>query len=729
MTSRPRRMQRFSALRSGGSIRRGAIFAGVILAVAAAPGALAATYYVDGGCGTNGNGQILTCASASGGSGAFNTIQAGVNALSAAGDTLYVRGVHGSFDGRYSSDRIAVSGKSGSPSNPIVIQPYGFPSAPETVYIESSLPATWTPCDSTTCAGAPSISETWFTTKTNDGSNRAYWAQKPDGSITPRKLGLSDLTQQYDGYSCEGCSTLYVRWGTSLPSKPYVNYANNGNGFTLQNVSDIVIRGFTYRAIIRAAVQIDPPNTDITISNSKFFYINDSGNGSARPVTAQSSVNVVIANNEFAYSSSEPLHLSNQVTGSLSGAVRNNWVHDIGDRTVLGPGTGGTPNCTTFTSDAPQAGSTLGDFSGLIVEGNVFERCYDNTAILFESDADGMTVRNNIIRQVPLAFKFSPDNGGASNHTSNNKIYNNLIYSLVSGSHNGSGDCVLLTGSSPIQNNAFWNNTCVGILNLGVESQAGSNTSGNLFLNNIFVKSSGSVVNSVQAATFQNNLVWNGSTSGSVGSVGGSTVTCGSGGNRCGDPLFVNGSGGDFHIQAGSPAIDGGNSTAVPAGRTSDICLAIASTVGPVGYSDCQSLTGPWDIGMDELGGSSSAKPTATLSLSDPSPVAAGSVTITLTASMSLSSVPGPLTFTESDGTTDQVALSGAVPGTAFSGVLTVDTTVADGVGVFSLPTGSLVSTTGTTGETITSVNGVAGAAILIDKTPPTTPTNLRFSP
>jgi hypothetical protein len=519
-----------------------------------------------------------------------------------------------------------------------------------------------------------------------------------------------------------------VRWGTTVPPKAFINYSSSGQGFFLQDVSNLVIRGFTLRASIRAGIQVEPPNSNVVISDNRFFYINDSQNGSARPLTAQSSTNISILRNEFAYSSSEALHLTAQTTGSFSGLVAENHVHDVGDPNVLGPGTGGTPNCATITSDAPQPGSTLGDFSGLIVERNIFERCYDKSAILFESHCDGITVRDNVIRQLPLAFKFAANSGGASGHVSNHKIYNNLVYGLVPGSHNGDGNCFLFNGTGAIQNNIAWNNTCAGVLNYGVESQAGAGISGNKFYNNIFVKSgSGSLVNSVQAMTFQNNLLWSGSSTGSFGTIGGASVSCGTNGNRCANPLFVNAASNNYHIGSGSPAIDGATTTGIPAGRGADICNTRALSILGMSYQDCQAAVGTWDIGMDEYSTVSTGGASASLSTSDPSPTAAGNIVVNLTANQNLVQLPGPMTFTDSVGGTRTFSFTGSLPGISFTGVFAVDASIADGTGSFALPSGSLVTSTGATGNAITSVDGVPGASILINKSPPSTPTNLRF--
>lgn len=69
-----------------------------LILVALASPALAATYYVDGSCGSSGTGAGLTC----GATGPFMTIGEGINAMSATGgDTLNIRGEQGGFDGVY----------------------------------------------------------------------------------------------------------------------------------------------------------------------------------------------------------------------------------------------------------------------------------------------------------------------------------------------------------------------------------------------------------------------------------------------------------------------------------------------------------------------------------------------------------------------------------------------------------------------------------------------------
>src|SRR6185436_4795402 len=170
-----------------------------------------------------------------------------------------------------------------------------------------------------------------------------------------------------------------------------------------------------------------------------------------------------------------------------------------------------------------------------------------------------------------------------------------------------------------------------------------------------------------------------------------------------------------------SPAIDAGTATGLPAGRTASINNTLAAAHGLPVYSDNLARAGSaWDAGAVEYGGVSA--PAATITLSDPSPTAAGNVTLTLTTSVSVVVLPGPLTFLESDGTSSKtVVLTGALPGSVFTGTFVVDTAVADGPGSFSLPLNSLVDALGNRGNAISS-----GGQTTIDKTPPNAPQNLR---
>jgi hypothetical protein len=193
--------------------------------------------------------------------------------------------------------------------------------------------------------------------------------------------------------------------------------------------------------------------------------------------------------------------------------------------------------------------------------------------------------------------------------------------------------------------------------------------------------------------------------------------------NRCLVPGFVAPSSHDFHLLLASPAINAGTSQGLPAGRTNSINNRIASAHGLPAYTDNLPMSGTsWDIGAVEYGTGPGAGPTASLSLSDPSPTGPGNVTVTLTTSTSIVQLPGVLTFLESDGTSTLINLSGSLPGNTFTGTLAVNTTVADGVGTFSLPSNSLIDGSGNKGNTI-----VSGSQTIIDKSPPSTPGNLRF--
>ena len=89
---------------------------------------------------------------------------------------------------------------------------------------------------------------------------------------------------------------------------------------------------------------------------------------------------------------------------------------------------------------------------------------------------------------------------------------------------------------------------------------------------------------------------------------------------------------------------------------------------------------------------------------------------------------PTPLIFVESDQTVTQILMTGTFPGSRFTGYLLMTEYLAEGVGTFRLPEGSLVSTLGNTGNLI-----VEGATLNIrhpgindpNYKPPETPAHL----
>lgn len=621
-----------------------------------------ATRYVKTPCTFNGDGTANACAASGGAAGAYNSI-ANMASAASCGDTVNVD------DGTYNENNITFA-QSCAVANELIVQWNGWTAvgslATSAAYWQNtrSLSATpgvdWTRCstcngaDNAACNGVPATcTDAWY--HTPSAGKKALWAVTPTGGITPRRASLCSpatctgagtpcscctgagagatcdgLTAQYDAFSVDGADTkLTVKWGSSLPTNPDANGENNqfiaqitGNG--------IYIRGIHFRYNINSAINTTSTSDRFHLQDFDMKYFNDSGNGSSRALHVDSSSNILIEDGELAYCSSEPLHVTGLTGGHVSGTIRRIYDHDIGSFAVLGPGTRGTPNCTTFTNDAPIGGAnTTGDFSGLVVENNVFSQCNEPwqhgncnsggdcgaVGILFESDCDGLTVRHNLITGVEQAFKWAPSNGGPANHTNNNLVYDNVVFNLNDGQHAGASIVFNMDdggNADPIQGNKIFSNTATGFNDSLLKSNSGTAVSGNFLVDNIGQRktlSSPSVfladVHQALATwgTVSNNVAWGGQTSGKIGQFNTSGTPadylCSTDPNtKCADPLFVSAS--DLHIQSGSPAKDAGTATGMPAGRTTDICNSIASLHGFPNYNDCQAASGTVDIGADE---------------------------------------------------------------------------------------------------------------------------------
>jgi hypothetical protein len=740
------------------------VLLGLCLGWASIP-ASAATYFVDGNCANSGNGSSIACGSA-GGSGPFQTIQAGIDRLSAPGDILRIRGVHpahdgesATFDGRYHGDWFTITNKNGASGSPIIVESYGYGTGgQETVYIEGTTAPTggWTQCTSCStgpCAGAPSpCSDVWYATSSGI-SSMVIGAQRPDGVPTYRVASPSALTSQYSSYSTYTAGgTILARWGPQLPNKPYVFYNNNGYGFFIGfggKSSYITIRGFTLRAHRRSAVQIietSPPSTNIVVENNRILYAFDTQSmGSDYGLGSYGATNITFRGNEIAYTGSEGIHVQAMPSGPTVINIDGNWIHHTGDQSVSGPEVKGTPWGLILGDHG--GGSGNGDYTGSIVENNLIERQFNNGSgavgggMVLENNSNNWIIRNNVFRDSPReCLKF--DANGIS--VSNVQVYNNIFTNcgLDPGASGGGGPGIFMLSVGSAQstnNNKIYNNTFVnnrGPYGAGIGLDCNGACTGNEVRNNVFYDSgSRKQVRWPGPGAFQNNLVY-ANTSGTLVDFNGRSFSCsallasadvdgngtGNDNDRCADPLFLSLAGIDFHLTAASPAINMGTLTGMPAGRTTSMKNTVAGLHGLPSYNDGISMSGSaWDAGATEYG---TASVTASLTLSDPSPTTSGNVIVTLTSSASVIQVPSPLTFTEADTTTTLIILSGAVPGSVFTGTLVVNSTVADGQGTFSLPVGSLITGTGLLGNLIAS-----GAQTLIDKSPPSTPANLHFGP
>lgn len=164
--------------------------------------------------------------------------------------------------------------------------------------------------------------------------------------------------------------------------------------------------------------------------------------------------------------------------------------------------------------------------------------------------------RNNVHHNGSSGFQLAVGDYAMGAHkTDNNQIYQNLSWS------NGyNGVEYWAEGSGSINNNKIYNNVFYGNKHYGVQlSDDDSQVKGTVLRNNIiFNNSMGGIVGSAKSgSTMTHNLFHQNSPSGS------SFVT--------GNPLFVNLSKGDFHLSAGSPAIDKGYDMGLPKKNKPDI--------------------------------------------------------------------------------------------------------------------------------------------------------------
>ena len=655
-----------------------------------------------GGAGTQANPYCLDPAG-TGNQTSFEYLMDGAPPDAAAGDTInlcagacdgtgtgtYYLGVSGTTSSN-SLTYVFAPVVSGTQSSPITIQ--AFPG--ETVILSGD----------TNGDGIPEANEpdVLITDVTNAGQNRAWYVWK-NLIFEKSRTHFFYLNANPANWTFDNIEARYLG-------------ANMWNGGNLADIGcgNDILANYVFKVADLAG--------NLTIRNSRIHHI--CGAAHRHTVNQSTSAVILAENNEY--------YNVESVTNNFMGrneTWRGNYVHDFYDGITIED-----------------------DMKSIVIEDNVVA-CYGD----YKVSADGRCAR---------AIHVSDgDNGPASaGKTKDVIIRRNKVYGRIVGQYGGTSVgyfmcAIRLTATNntepinvTIENNMVWHHQtwesdpiCMG--GIGVNTNRSEVTvQNNTVYDAVYGIAADATVSGV-AYTIRDNLAIRANQNGrnmvelwigpnAAGSVvrnnnlnsdgqGDPVMTIGTtnyncsqvsgyqSGNKCGATTFVRVTGAvkdwDLHLVA------------------TDTVNKDAGTTGAADDIDKTTRTPPIDIGADEIGSSVTATLVLTASGQQaPSSggtylLKAGTYAVTLTSSVNVVSVPNSLVFTDSAGGLVAVVLSGGVPGSVFSGTMTVGSSVAEGNGGFSLAAAALNDGLGNTGNQITS-----GRTALVDRTPPAAPTGLR---
>jgi hypothetical protein len=229
-----------------------------------------------------------------------------------------------------------------------------------------------------------------------------------------------------------------------------------------------------------------------------------------------------------------------------------------------------------------------GSTNGLIYDNELW--AMGQIAIYLNHAKNVKVYRNKVHDSKGTAIQFTVGDYATGPHnTDNNDLYQNLVYGNA---HNGFE--FYIAGSGTLSGNRIYNNVIYGSGHRGLQLSDSGQVTGTVIRNNIFMKNTqGSIGGDTSNATIGHNLFHQtGST------VGSSAVT--------GDPLFVSLASFDFHLHAGSPAVDAGFDMGLPKVGQPDIGAFEHGLVGPL---PDQGVI-PGDLGPSKKDAGSSKKDT-----------------------------------------------------------------------------------------------------------------------
>ncbi len=437
-----------------------------------------------------------------------------------------------------------------TPTQPLAIPPTATrtataaPVPPTATRTATASPIPPTPTRTPTAVPVP---PTATPTPLSSSTGKVYYVATNGNDANAGTLAAPWRTIQKAADTLAGGDTVYIRggsynervsvWYRDNTSGPFITFTaipgetvtldgtgidiQHGEGlFHIQRTNFVRVTGLTVQHSNGAGIEVFSAN-NVRIENNRTYDTVKSGIG------VWGGTNVLVNNNDVGLacnphtgyaSSEEPISIA---SGATNVEVKNNYVHD----------------------------DPVTDYPG-------------GEGINIKDGASFVTVHHNRVERM-TGYGFGVD--GWSHYTHDIQFYDNIS------ANNQDGYIVESEAGGPVANIFVYNNIAINNTYMGLYMPTWGNGGTALkqnvqFINNTVYGSGLDGVNimsaNVAGVIVRNNILYQNGNTVSIDPGAQAQVTLDH--NLTVDPRFVNAAGGDFHLQAGSPAIDAGSSLNAP---------------------------------------------------------------------------------------------------------------------------------------------------------------------